>query len=259
MTGALAGMDQQLLQRAAAILREARRVVALTGAGASRESGVPTFRDAMEGLWEQYDPMDLATPTAFRANPRLVWEWYEWRRVLVREARPNPGHLALAEIERRVPDFMLVTQNVDDLHEQAGSQRIIHLHGQIARSKCLNDCQGSPTLVDVAALRGPQQVPPRCPHCGALVRPDVVWFNENLPVDAITEAMAAARNCDVMLIIGTSGLVSPASRLPAMASQFNARLIEINPEETMISPLATLRLAGPSGAILPQIVALMAS
>lgn len=242
-------------QQAAAWLRAAKQIVALTGAGASKESGVPTFRDAMDGLWARYDPQELATPGAFQRNPKLVWDWYEFRRGLVAQARPNPGHTALAELERRFPSLAVITQNVDDLHEQAGSRDVVHLHGNIARSKCYAACRGEPTLIDVAALDYDHEAgPPPCPHCGAWVRPDVVWFGEMLPATALSRAYDLSADCDVMLVVGTSGLVTPAANLPIVARQAGAQVIEINPDETPISHIAQLRLHGPSGQVLPQLV-----
>jgi NAD-dependent deacetylase len=163
-------------------LRAAPRVTVLTGAGISAESGVPTFREAQTGLWEKFRPEELATPEAFQRNPKMVWEWYEWRRQRVRTVAPNPGHLALADLQRRVPEFFLITQNVDGLHQRAGSQRVIELHGNINRTKCFEEDQ----VVEKWEETG--EVPPRCPRCGGKLRPDVVWFGEMLP----PEAMAAA-------------------------------------------------------------------
>lgn len=170
-----------LIQR----LAGARSVTVLTGAGVSAESGVPTFRDAQTGLWAKYNPEDLATPRAFRSNPRLVWEWYAWRRKLVAEAKPNPAHFALVELERQVPEFHLVTQNVDGLHQRAGSQRVIELHGNITRTKCFDEG----TIISKWTETG--DVPPKCPDCGGLLRPDVVWFEEPLPEEEISLAQQA--------------------------------------------------------------------
>lgn len=242
-------------RQVAHLLKTSRKIVILTGAGVSKESGVPTFRDAMEGLWARFDPQELATPQAFRANPKLVWEWYEWRRERVRSAAPNPGHLALAALERRFPTLTLITQNVDDLHERAGSRRILHLHGNIAQSKCFFDCQGSPTLIDVARLTWAKESgPPPCPHCGRWVRPDVVWFGEALPEDVLQEALIDSAHCDLMLVVGTSALVSPASAMPQIAYQNGAAVIECNPDSTPISSLARVRLPGPSGEMLPLVI-----
>ncbi len=246
-------LDQ--IQSAASLLARQREIVVLTGAGVSKESGVPTFRDALDGLWARYDPEQLATAAAFERDPRLVWDWYEYRRGLVRQAQPNPGHVALAELERWLR-VVIVTQNVDDLHQRAGSTDIIPLHGAIMRSKCFAACLGEPTLIDVAGLAGfdPAQGPPRCPHCGAWVRPDVVWFGEMLPRDALARATRLAQSAKVMLVVGTSGVVQPAASLPFLAARCGAAVIEVNPSRSEITPLAATWLAGPSGEMLPRLV-----
>jgi NAD-dependent deacetylase len=247
--------NDDLIQQAAAILRSARNLAVLTGAGVSQESGVPTFRDAQEGLWARFDPQELATPMAFKRNPKLVWDWYEFRRSRLRQARPNSGHMALAQLEAHFPAVRIITQNVDDLHEQAGSTHVIHLHGNIARNKCFADCQGDPTLIDLSQIAYDRDDgPPKCPHCGAYIRPDVVWFHEMLPADAIQDATAAVRLCDVMLVVGTSGLVHPAASLPQTVRQRGAKIIEVNPVDSAITSLADIKLTGPSGVILPQLV-----
>ena len=226
---------------------EATHVVALTGSGISAESGVPTFRDAQTGLWERYDPLELATPEAFARDPRLVWEWYAWRRGLVADAEPNPGHEALADLERRIPGFTLVTQNVDGLHQRAGSRRVIELHGNIMRSRC------SEEGIIVREYKG-EGTPPRCPRCGEFLRPDVVWFGETLPFGALEEASEAARRCDLFLSIGTSSLVYPAAALPYEAVENGATLVEINPTQTPLSAKADSTLRGPAGKILPDLL-----
>ncbi len=246
--------DQTLIQQAAAALQGIQNLAVLTGAGVSAESGVPTFREAQGGLWAQYDPEELATPMAFKKNPKLVWDWYTFRRELVRNSRPNAGHMALAQLEKFYPTMRIITQNVDDLHEQAGSTHVIHLHGNIARSKCFDNCQGNPTIIDLAQIES-TETPPKCPHCGALVRPDVVWFHEMLPNDALQDARAATQRCEVMLVIGTSGLVTPAASLPQIAKQGGATIIEVNPDYSMITRLADVKLSGPSGEMLPLLVA----
>ncbi|NJN65717.1 MAG: NAD-dependent deacylase [Chloroflexaceae bacterium] len=229
-------------------IRKARHVVVLTGAGTSAESGVPTFREAQTGLWAQYDPQELATPQAFQRNPRLVWEWYAWRRSLVARAQPNPGHAALVELEQRVPQFTLITQNVDGLHQRAGSQRVIELHGNIARTKRFDD------HVVVEKWKETGEVPPRCPTTGSLLRPDVVWFGEMLPEPALRAAMDAATTCDLFLSVGTSGVVQPAASLPLIAQQAGATLVVINLDVTPhVSPRAC-HLCGPSGVVLPSLV-----
>jgi NAD-dependent deacetylase len=229
-------------------LRSARKAAALTGAGVSAESGVPTFREAQSGLWARFRPEDLATPQAYQRDPKLVWEWYAWRRELVGGAAPNLGHYALAELERCLPEFTLITQNVDGLHYQAGSRKLIELHGNIQRTKCV----GEGTIVDSWAET--METPPRCPHCGDRLRPDVVWFGEALPPAALDAAYQAAETCEIFLSIGTSGLVQPAASLPLVALQAGAVVVEINPTETPLSPLAQYVLTGPSGVILPELV-----
>src|SRR5437773_6190011 len=183
--------------QAARRLREADLLVVLTGAGVSKESGVPTFRDAMDGLWARFDPQQLATPVAFRANPRLVWDWYEYRRQLVKNVRPNPGHYAIAALEDLLPQVTVVTQNIDGLHQAAKSSDVVELHGNIHRHKCFADCKGSPTLIDVATLDWDREAgPPPCPYCGQWVRPDVVWFTERLPQEALERAVTLSSTAD---------------------------------------------------------------
>lgn len=230
------------------VLAAARRIVVLTGAGISAESGVPTFRDAQTGLWARFRPEELATPDAFRSNPKLVWEWYTWRRSLLATAQPNAGHHALVELERRLPDFTLVTQNVDGLHRQAGSQRVIELHGNIARTRCFDEN----TLVEVWDDQG--EVPPRCPRCGGMLRPDVVWFQEALPPAALTAATRASEACDLFLSIGTSGLVYPAASLPLAALAAGSVVVDINTEPTPLAESASHVLRGPAGTVLPALV-----
>ncbi|MCQ9391440.1 NAD-dependent deacylase [Pseudomonas viridiflava] len=212
-------------------LRNAQHVVVFTGAGASAESGIPTFRDALTGLWERFDPAQLATSDAFRADPSLCWGWYEWRRLKVLQAQPNGAHLAIAELARHVPKLTVVTQNVDDLHERAGSRDLIHLHGSLHSPRCI-DC-GLPytlPLTSEALPEGGSRIePPRCTACDGYVRPGVVWFGEMLPEDAWSAAIAAAQECDVLLSIGTSGIVYPAAGLPLRALGHGATVVHINP------------------------------
>lgn len=228
-------------------LRRAKRVAVLTGAGISAESGVPTFRDAQTGLWAKYDPQELATAEAFRRDPKLVWDWYAWRRELVSRADPNPGHYALAEMERHIPHFSLITQNVDSLHRRAGSERLTELHGNISRVKCFQHGHAASEWED-------DDVPPRCSRCGSPLRPDVVWFGEALPREALDHALEAARTAEVFLSVGTSGIVQPAASLPLVAADAGAVLVEINPDRTPLSSVMTYRLSGPSGEILPALV-----
>jgi NAD-dependent deacetylase len=229
-------------------LRSTKRIAVLTGAGASKESGLRTFRDAMDGLWAQYRPEDLATPEAFERNPELVWEFYAGRRLKSGDVRPNAGHYALVEMERCVPQFTLITQNVDGLHLMAGSKSLVELHGNITRVKCSRSCG----IVDEWA-----EVPgrtPICPTCGARLRPDVVWFGEMLPSDELATAMQAARMCAAFFSIGTSGLVQPAASLPYLAKQNGAVIIEINVEETPLTLSADYSFRGKSGETLPELV-----
>jgi NAD-dependent deacetylase len=229
-------------------LRHARRVTILTGAGISAESGVPTFRDAQTGLWTRYKPEELATPEAFRRHPKLVWDWYTWRRQLVRKAQPNPGHRALVELERRIPDFTLITQNVDGLHQRAGSQRVLELHGNLFRNKCFQEGM----LIE--SWENDEANPPQCFHCGAWLRPDVVWFGEPLPVALLAEADVAAAQSEVFFSIGTSTLVYPAAELPFLALSNAATVVEINPQYTPLSAQATFSLRGTAGELLPKLV-----
>jgi NAD-dependent deacetylase len=231
------------------LLTTAQRVTVLTGAGVSAESGVPTFRDAQTGLWSKFKPEELATPRAFRRNPRLVWEWYAWRRTLVAAARPNPAHLALVEMEKLLPQFHLITQNVDGLHQRAGSRNVIELHGNITRTKCFDEG----TIVSTWKDTG--HVPPNCPNCGGLLRPDVVWFEEAMPEEETARAFIASRNCDLFLSIGTSTVVYPAASLPSEALRSSATVVEINPEPTPFTAQAHFALAGAAGMILPDLLA----
>lgn len=248
-------MTTDAIQQVARLLHESRYPVVLTGAGASRESGIPTFRDALDGLWARYDPMELATAEAFRRDPKLVWDFYEFRRALMRPARPNAGHEALAALERWFPDLPIITQNIDDLHEQAGSRRVIHLHGSIARNKCFFNCQGEPTPVDVAALAWERDSgPPACPFCGRWVRPDVVWFGERLPEAALTAAYAALERADLALVVGTSGVVSPAAEMPLIARSHGARIVEVNPNRSGITTIVDVWLEQPAGEALPEVM-----
>lgn len=226
----------------------AQHLVVLTGAGISAESGIPTFRQAQTGLWSQYDPEELATRLAFQRNPRLVWEWYSWRRELVERADPNPAHFALVELSGRIPHLTLITQNVDGLHQLAGSQGVIELHGNIWRNKCFDE------ELLIEEWPETEEVPPRCPHCGGWLRPDVVWFGESLPRPALQAAIQAANQCDLFLIIGTSSLVYPAAGLPLMAKAKGATLIEMNPQKTPLTPEVNYALHGPAGIILPNLL-----
>lgn len=223
-------------------------MVALTGSGISAESGVPTFREAQTGLWAKYDPQELATPEAFARDPQLVLGWYAWRRRLVEGSVPNAGHGAVARLERFVPTFSLVTQNVDGLHQQAGSGSVIELHGNIRRSRC-------PVEGFVPGPDATNHVPMSCcPSCGSPLRPDVVWFGEPLPAAELQAASEAARSCDFFLGVGTSGLVYPAASLPYQALERGATVVEVNPDRTPLSAHASYSLRGSAGEVLPRLV-----
>jgi NAD-dependent deacetylase len=230
------------------LLRGTLRLVALTGAGVSQESGLRTFRDAQTGLWAQYKPEDLASPQAFERDPKLIWDWYAWRREAVKSVRPNPGHFALVEIERGISEFCLITQNVDGLHRMAGSQNIRELHGNIQRVRC-SECY---TFAEI--WEDDSESVPQCGECGGLLRPDVVWFGEPLPRDQLAAAFEASRSCEVFLSIGTSGVVQPAASLAYAARNRGAVVVEVNLEPTPLTPKVDYFLRGKSGEVLPALV-----
>ncbi|MFC2972060.1 NAD-dependent deacetylase [Azotobacter bryophylli] len=237
-------------------LREARHVVVFTGAGVSAESGIPTFRDALTGLWERFDPAELATADAFRRDPALVWGWYEWRRRKALQAQPNPAHRAIAELARWVPKLTLVTQNVDDLHERAGSRDVLHLHGSLSAPRCFacaRPYRQALPVPDVPEV-GARIEPPRCPHCNGKIRPGVVWFGEALPEKALREAFAAARDCDLLLSVGTSGVVQPAAQIPLIAQENGATVLHINPQPVLLGGERVFGLVGKAGEILPDLL-----
>jgi NAD-dependent deacetylase len=220
-------------------------VVVLTGAGVSAESGVPTFRGE-GGLWRNFRAEQLATPQAFRRDPALVWEWYDWRRDLIGSCAPNAAHQILAAMEENLPDFTLITQNIDGLHQAAGSRNVLELHGNIWRTRCL----GCDRVMEDHRVPLPE-IPPRCSQCGELLRPDVVWFGESLPPDALEAAWTAAARCRLMLVVGTSAVVHPAASLPLVGLRNGAHLVEVNPNETPLSAHAHETLRGPAAEMLP--------
>lgn len=233
-------------------LAQARRVCVLTGAGMSAESGIPTFRDAMSGLWSRFDPAQLASEEGFRADPAQVWDWYAERRQGVRAAQPNAGHLALADYGRRRPGVLtLVTQNVDDLHQRAGWPQTIRLHGDILAARWLDDCPRGLGCSPATAVPG---TPPHCADCGNLLRPGVVWFGEMLPEDAIDAAERAARGCELMLVVGTSGAVWPAAGLAALARRAGAKVAVVNPQASEIDGEAHWTLRGTAARVLPLLL-----
>lgn len=231
----------------ARILAKARAAVALTGAGISVESGMPAFRGP-GGLWERYRPEELVTPQAFARDPQLVWRWYKWRQEIIYNAKPNSGHYALAELEAMDVLRAIITQNVDGLHQRAGSREVVELHGSIWRVKCTK-CGAKYRLEKPV-----EEIPPKCPQCGGLLRPDVVWFGEPLPEEAWREAYTLAVHADVMLVVGTSGVVYPAALLPRVAKEAGAFIVEINVEESAVTPLADIFIKGKAGEELPKIV-----
>ena len=233
-----------MLRKAAEILRDAKHAVVLTGAGISAESGIPTFR-GKDGLWNRYRPEELATPEAFARNPKLVWEWYAWRISIIFSAKPSGAHKAIARMEDDGLIKAVITQNVDDLHERAGSRKVLHLHGEIARVICSN------RRCDYAIrIKKPPNVDPlpECPECGSLLRPGVVWFGEALPADVLRETMELCENSDVILVVGTSAVVQPAASLPLIVKRNGGVIIEINPDETPLTPFS-LSIRRPASAL----------
>jgi NAD-dependent deacetylase len=240
----------------AAALRDSRHTVILTGAGVSAESGIRTFRDTMDGLWKDFDPQKLATPEAFAADPGLVTRWYDWRRLGCLAAEPNPGHLAIAAIERalsaRGAGFTLLTQNVDRLHQKAGSRQVVELHGSIIQWRCTST--GRKHTPAPQAFTG---FPPPSPFCpGAMLRPDVVWFGEMLPAEALAAAEEAVASCDLFLSIGTSAVVYPAAGYIQVAAARGARTGEVNREATPISGMVDWSIRGKAGEVLPRLLGL---
>lgn len=253
------------LIRVAHALLGAKSLLILTGAGISAESGLPTFRQAQSGFWARFSPHELATPEGFRADPVRVWGWYTWRRHQLQRAKPNPGHQTIVELMQRFPSTTLVTQNVDDLHERAGSADVIHLHGELNRNRCLrcgkvfHFSDAYQRAIDALDLSQAEQghfeaLPPDCPHCGGVQRPDVVWFGEPLPLQAWAAAEQAARCADVVLCVGTSGLVYPAASLPEIAATQGAFCVQINPESTALDAVFDVWLQGAAGTVLPALL-----
>lgn len=238
------------IQTAARALARSSRTAVLTGAGVSKESGIPTFREPETGLWAQYDPMRLATPEAYRDDPALVWSWYEHRFGIAGAAEPNPGHRAIAGLQTLLPHVAVITQNIDGLHQRAGCTQVIELHGSMHRFRCVDGCQRHYGWDDLA---GQEERPPRCPECGAYLRPDVVWFGEALPAEALGAAQRICAGCDVMLIVGTSGIVYPAAALPMIAREAGATIIDVNPQQDALAQTSDVFLQGPGGQVLPEL------
>ncbi len=230
-------------------LRAARHIAILTGSGISTESGIPTFRDGQNSLWKDFDIRDYASVDGYLRNPQRVWDWYVERRVQMDSVEPNPGHFALAQMEQHGARVSILTQNIDGLHQRAGSSEVIELHGNIHRSRCYREH----TLVDTWPETAER--PPRCPDCGGPLRPDVVWFGEMLPDEALAAAERAARECDLFFSIGTSAVVYPAAALPLVAARRRTSVVEVNLEETPLTDIARSSFQGPAGRILPELVA----
>jgi len=238
---------REKLQRAAQLLSQADHIIAFTGSGISSESGIPTFR-GKDGLWKQFKAQDLATPGAFSSNPKLVWEWYDWRRNIIADKKPNPGHKILAEWNDLFSSLYVITQNIDGLHQKAGSENIIELHGNIWKLRCTKE--GTVTEDHSCPLK---EIPPICKKCGALMRPHVVWFGESLDTELLSEAVKMCSKADLMLAIGTSSLVYPAASIPMTAAESGVKVIEINPESTPLTPRADTSIRGKAGDVLPGI------
>jgi len=239
-----------------AALRSAEHVVVFSGAGVSAESGIPTFRDSLTGLWERFDAASLATPEAFTADPALVWGWYEWRRMKVLQAQPNAAHVAISALARHVPRLTLVTQNVDDLHERAGSGDVVHMHGSLHQPRCFTCAKspGTPLGMPNEPEGGRRLEPPRCAACGGQLRPGVVWFGESLPAEALDAAFAAAESCDLLISVGTSGMVYPAAEIPGLAWRAGAVVVHVNPQPQKAHTEREFALAGLAGEQLPTLV-----
>jgi NAD-dependent deacetylase len=234
-----------VIQNAIEILKHSNAIFVLTGAGISAESGIPTFR-GVDGLWKNYSVTDLATPEAFAKNPALVWEWYQWRQEIISRAKPNAAHNALVEIEKKCDKFLLLTQNVDNLHQRAGSKNVLELHGNIFRARCNTCGMVYETTTKTVSV-------PTC-TCGSYLRPDVVWFGEPIPQDIWQRALSFLSNADVAIICGTSNVVWPAAALPQIAKTTGAKIIEVNLEPTPVTSVVDVSLLGKAGEILPQIV-----
>lgn len=244
------------MQRATDALRASKKIVFFTGAGVSAESGIPTFRDKLTGLWTKHDPQRLETADAFRENPALVWSWYLWRRHQVCQAKPNLAHLSIPWLANAGWDVSVVTQNIDDLHERAESSAVVHLHGSLMDVKCFA-CH-RPAKVTPAQLEVPEEgqfiEPPRCARCNGKLRPGVVWFGENLPEDAWRSAVQLVKSCDLLISVGTSGVVMPAASIPDMALAAGATVIHVNLEDVGLDGADQIMLIGCAGVVLPALL-----
>ncbi len=236
--------DEEFLVR----LKKADSILFFTGAGISAESGISTFR-GKDGIWNKLKPEELASFDAFMRNPDMVWEWYQYRRKIIGESSPNPGHNAIAEFEKYFAEITVVTQNVDNLHRRAGSTKVLELHGNIERNFCI-DCR---TFFNLHEFKDDNKVP-KCSKCGGFIRPDVVWFGEMLPQEVFRDAESAAERSDICFIIGTSAVVYPAAYIPISAKSSNSFLVEVNIEETEMTRMVDYSIIGKAGEILPGIL-----
>lgn len=238
------------IKRAAERLAKTKYLLVITGAGISNESGIPTFRGD-DGLWKNYRAEELATPWAFERDPETVWKWYDWRRGIIGKAEPNAGHIAIKKLEDKFENFLLITQNVDGLHGRTGNKKVVEIHGNLWRVQCMKEGTTS-MLMDVPL----SEIPPKC-KCGALLRPDVVWFGESIPTQALEQSFRALEVCDTLIVAGTSGAVYPVASFPQTVKSNGGFVIEINTEATPISSIADISLYGRSGEILPELVKLL--
>jgi len=239
--------ETERIDELTAVMQKMRNIAVLTGSGISAESGIPTFR-GKDGLWKQYRAEQLATPSAFEQDPELVWQWYDWRRGIIGSKKPNAGHEILVRWENRFPSFSLITQNIDGFHQKAGSKEVIELHGNIWKLRCTQE-QTVSDVFDVPL----KTIPPLCPTCGSLLRPHVVWFGESLDGNIIQQAFQLSRSCEMMFVIGTSAVVQPAASLPLGAADSGAKVVEINPDPTPLTPYADFSFKGKAGEVLPMI------
>ena len=239
-------MNDELIKRAADIIANSKKLLVFTGAGISAESGIPTFR-GQDGLWENYRVEDVATPEAFSRNPRLVWKFYSERRRKALSVKPNAAHYAVARLEKLFDDFLVVTQNVDDLHRKAGNKKLIEIHGNLFREKCT-------ACAFIRNSESSYEEPPLCPDCGAMLRPDVVWFGEPLPEKEISEAFDFAEEADTVIVIGTSAIVFPAAQIPFVVYNHGGKIIEVNLEPTPVTDIANVSIFEKCGIVLPKIL-----